>query len=89
MLHRAHYWSSEEANRPAAELPVNDWNKARRIRTPSAEVETRAAGASLAPGAQPGLPQMVVTMVGAHNYRIACRHAQDRRGRRIRAKQGS
>lgn len=33
--------------------------------TPSTAVEARAAGASLAPGAQPGLPQMVVTV--AHN----------------------
>jgi len=32
----------------------------------NAGVETRAAGASLAPGAQPGLPQMVV-MMGTHN----------------------
>ncbi|GAB3739800.1 hypothetical protein GCM10027594_19930 [Hymenobacter agri] len=29
---------------------------------PNAEVETRATGAVLAPGAQPGLPQMVVMM---------------------------
>ncbi|GAA4024122.1 hypothetical protein GCM10022409_05070 [Hymenobacter glaciei] len=33
---------------------------------PNAAVETRATGAELAPGAQPGLPQMVV-MVDTRN----------------------
>ena len=32
----------------------------------SAAVETRAAGASLAPGVRPGLPQMVVMMHARH-----------------------
>ena len=50
----------------------------------STAVETRGAGASLAPGAQPGLPQMVV-MVGAQNNGIAYDSAENFGGRCIEA----
>ncbi|GAB2870216.1 hypothetical protein GCM10027044_35340 [Hymenobacter ruber] len=42
-------------------------------RTPNAAVETRATGAKLAPGTQPGLPQMVVMITVAHNSPAASR----------------
>ena len=61
----------------------------RRLQPPSAKAETRGAGASLAPGTQPGLPQMVVAMVGTRSYNGTCNRTESRCGSFIKAKQGS